>query len=103
MKHARLLPDVARLLWRLGRDRTLPRHVRWRVWLLAAYLVSPLDLIPDFIPVIGVLDEIIVIGWTLRSIVKRAGRETVAAHWPGTDEGLVALYSLARIKDPVPA
>jgi len=50
---ARLLPDLVRLLSRLARDPGLPRGVRIRLWLLLGYLASPIDLIPDFIPVLG--------------------------------------------------
>lgn len=52
----RLLPDVLRLLPRLAADRSLPRGVRVRLALLLAYLASPIDLVPDFIPVIGYAD-----------------------------------------------
>ncbi len=50
---ARLVPDVVRLLRRLAADRTIARSARIRLWLLLAYLISPIDLIPDFIPVLG--------------------------------------------------
>ena len=49
----RLLPDLLRLIPRLARDPSLPRGVRVRLWLLLAYLAMPIDLVPDFIPVLG--------------------------------------------------
>ena len=52
----RLVPDVLRLLRRLAGDKTLPRGVRVRLWLLLAYLAMPIDLVPDFIPVLGYAD-----------------------------------------------
>src|SRR5437899_12420642 len=53
---ARLLPDLLRLVARLARDRSLPRGVRVRLWLLLGYLALPIDLIPDVIPVIRYAD-----------------------------------------------
>jgi uncharacterized membrane protein YkvA (DUF1232 family) len=53
----RLLPDLLRLLRRLATDTSLPRGVRVRLWLLLAYLAMPLDLVPDFIPVLGYADD----------------------------------------------
>ena len=57
----RLLPDVLRLLRRLAGDRTLPRGVRVRVWLVIAYLAMPIDLVPDVLPVVGYADDVIVV------------------------------------------
>src|SRR5437870_5765275 len=57
----RLLPDTARLLRRLATDRTLPRGLRVRLWLLLIYLTMPVDIIPDFIPVIGYADDAIIV------------------------------------------
>ena len=88
---ARLLPDVLRLLGRLARDRSLPRGVRVRLWLLLAYLASPVDLVPDVVPVLGQADDVVVALWVLRSTVRRAGPAAVEEHWPGSPEGLAAL------------
>jgi uncharacterized membrane protein YkvA (DUF1232 family) len=93
----RLLPDVLRLVRRLAADRALPRAVRIRLWLLLAYLVSPLDLVPDFIQVIGYADDVVVVAWALRSVVRRAGREALARHWPGEPAGLAAVGRLAGL------
>ena len=93
----RLLPDVVRLLTRLARDRTLPRGVRVRLWLLLGYLAMPIDLVPDFIPVLGYADDAIIVVATLRSVVRRAGREPIQRHWPGTPEGLAAVERLAGL------
>jgi uncharacterized membrane protein YkvA (DUF1232 family) len=87
----RLLPDVLRLVGRLARDPALPRSVRVRLWLLLAYLASPIDLIPDFLPVIGYADDAVIVALVLRSVVRRAGTEAITRHWPGTDDGLAIL------------
>lgn len=93
----RLLPDVIRLLSRLATDRSLPRGVRIRLGLLFAYLAFPLDLIPDFIPVLGYADDAIIVAAVLRSVVRRVGPEPLREHWPGSPDGLAAVVRLARL------
>ena len=93
----RLLPDLLRLLRRLAADRTLPRGVRIRLALLMAYLAIPIDLIPDFIPVLGYADDAIIVTLVLRGTVRRAGLPAVRAHWPGTDDGFTALCRLTGL------
>ncbi|MEV4551502.1 YkvA family protein [Nonomuraea wenchangensis] len=96
----RLLPDVLRLVRRLAADRDLPRGVRVRLVLLLAYLAMPLDLVPDFIPVLGYADDAIIITAVLRSVVRRAGVHAVRRHWPGTDDGFAALTRLTGLDKP---
>ena len=95
----RLVPDVVRLVRRLAGDGTLPRGVRWRLWLLLAYLLLPLDLVPDFLPVVGYADDAIVIALVLRSVTRAAGPEALERHWPGTPEGLAAVQRLTGFRD----
>jgi uncharacterized membrane protein YkvA (DUF1232 family) len=93
----RLLPDVVRLLRRLAADSDLPRGVRVRLVAVALYVVFPLDLVPDFIPVAGYADDVIVVALVLRSVARRAGVDAIDRHWPGTPEGLRALKRLAGL------
>lgn len=93
----RLLPDLIRLLKRLATDRTLPRGVRVRLALLVAYLAFPLDLIPDFIPVLGYADDAIIVAAVLRSVVRQVGMGPLQQHWPGTPDGLAAVVRLAGL------
>ena len=93
----RLLPDVVRLVRRLAGDPTLPRGVRWRLWLLLGYLLLPIDLVPDFLPVVGYADDAVVIALVLRSVTRTAGVEALERHWPGTAEGLEAVRRLVRV------
>jgi uncharacterized membrane protein YkvA (DUF1232 family) len=93
----RLLPDLVRLLRRLAADPTLPGGVRLRLWLLLGYLALPIDLVPDFIPVIGYADDAVIVVLALRSVTRRAGPEALERHWPGTPEGLAAIRRLARL------
>lgn len=89
-----LVPDLLRLLKRLAGDKTLPRGVRVRLWLLIGYLAMPIDLVPDFIPVLGYADDVVVVAIVLRSVVRAAGPEAVERHWPGTPEGLRVIRTL---------
>lgn len=93
----RLPPDVLRLVARLARDTTLPRGLRVRLWLLVAYLALPVDVVPDFIPVIGYADDVVLVAWTLRSVVRCAGTEAVVRRWPGTPQGLRSVVRLAAL------
>lgn len=94
----RLLPDLLRLLRRLAADKNLPRGVRVRLALLMIYLALPVDLVPDFLPVIGYADDAIIVAFVLRGVVQRAGIEAVRAHWPGTDSGFAALARLTGLR-----
>lgn len=93
----RLLPDLLRLLRRLAADRRMPRGVRFRLGLLMVYLAIPIDLVPDFIPVLGYADDAIIVTLVLRSTVRRAGLDAVRGHWPGSDDGFAALCRLTSL------
>jgi uncharacterized membrane protein YkvA (DUF1232 family) len=93
----RLLPDTLRLLRRLATDPSLPRGVRVRLWLLLAYLALPFDIVPDFIPILGYADDAILVCVVLRSVVRRAGAAAVTRHWPGSPDGLSALWRAAGL------
>jgi uncharacterized membrane protein YkvA (DUF1232 family) len=70
-----------------------------RLWLLLAYLALPFDLVPDVIPVIGYADDALVVALVLRAVVRRAGVDALARHWPGSPDGLAAVCRLARLPD----
>ena len=93
----RLLPDTVRLLRRLATDKDLPRSTRLPVWLLIGYLAIPIDLVPDFIPVLGYADDVILVAVVLRRLARRAGHDKLAQHWPGDPDGLRALISMLRL------
>ncbi|MGI5241895.1 YkvA family protein [Dactylosporangium sp. CA-139066] len=94
----RLLPDLLRLLRRLASDPAMPRGVRVRLGLLLVYLAVPIDVIPDFVPVLGYADDAIIVVAVLRSTVRRSGLDAVRAHWPGTDDGFAALCRLTGLR-----
>jgi uncharacterized membrane protein YkvA (DUF1232 family) len=93
----RLLPDVLRLVRRLAVDPSLPRGLRIRLLLLLAYLISPVDLIPDVVPVLGYADDAVIVALVLRSVVRSAGPGPLARHWPGSPEGLPLVRRLAGL------
>ena len=95
----RLLPDVLRLIKRLATAPGVPRAARVRLWLLMAYLASPIDLVPDFLPVIGYADDAVITAIVLRSVVRRAGPGVVRREWPGTEAGLATLWRAARLPE----
>jgi len=92
------VPDCALLLARLGRSVDLQR--RDRVLLVAAlgYLAFPIDLVPDFLPVAGQLDDAVVVAVVLRRVLRVAGAERVRAAWPGPPEGLRVVLGLAGLR-----
>jgi uncharacterized membrane protein YkvA (DUF1232 family) len=93
----RLLPDLLRVLRRMAADRTVPTSVRIKLGLLLAYLLLPLDLVPDFLPVIGHADDVIIVAFVLRSALRSAGPEPLRRHWPGTPSGLAVIERLAGL------
>jgi len=93
----RLLPDTLRLVRDIARDHAIPRRTRWLLWVLLGYLALPIDLVPDFLPVIGYADDAIVVTLVLRHVVRRAGPDKLRQHWRGTDDGLLSLQRLLRL------
>ncbi|CAN7333855.1 DUF1232 domain-containing protein [Microbacterium maritypicum] len=96
---ARLAPDIVRLIKRLATDTRVPRGTR--AWLVALmiYLVLPIDLIPDFIPVIGYADDAIIVAVALRYAVRHAGLVAIERNWPGTPAGLRSVLVLVGLAD----
>jgi uncharacterized membrane protein YkvA (DUF1232 family) len=92
---AGFVPDCARLFTRLVKDDRIPRRRKWPIALMAAYLASPIDLVPDFIPVAGQLDDAIVAALVLRAVVRRAGPDLLAEHWPGPAQSLAVVARVA--------
>lgn len=93
----RLVPDVIRLLGRLVRDRAVPTRVRVLLVALLGYLLMPVDLVPDFIPVIGYADDAVVVALAIRLVVRSAGVEALERSWPGSEQGLGALLRLTGL------
>ena len=89
------MPDCAVLFKRLLRDPRVPRRAKAALAFAVPYLASPIDLIPDFIPVLGQLDDALVVIAVLGYVARRAGRDVVAELWPGSEAGLRVVLKLA--------
>jgi uncharacterized membrane protein YkvA (DUF1232 family) len=93
---ARFVPDCIVLFRRLLSDSRVPRGRKLLLLALVGYLAMPLDLIPDFIPVAGQLDDAILVALVLRTVLRGAGDDLVREHWPGPEASLDAVLRLAR-------
>ena len=93
----RALPDIARLIARLVGDPVLPRAAKIALAAAAIYLASPFDLIPDFIPLVGYLDDVLLAAVLVDGIVNYVDRGLVLKYWPGTPESLDRVARVARL------
>jgi uncharacterized membrane protein YkvA (DUF1232 family) len=91
---AGFVPDCAVLVKRLMGDARVPRRHKLALALLACYLLMPIDLVPDFIPVAGQLDDAILVAVVLRRVLRGNG-ELVRAHWPGPAPSLAVVLRMA--------
>ena len=85
------------MLARLVSDPALPRGVKIALAAAVVYLASPIDLIPDFIPVLGYVDDLLVAAIVLDGVLNFVDREVVLRYWPGTVRSLDALARSARM------
>lgn len=92
---ARLLPDLIRLFAGLLGDPRVPRRAKVVLALTSLWLASPIDLVPEFIPVAGPLDDAIVAALALRYVLRITDAARIRAHWPGSDAMLDRLLRLA--------
>jgi uncharacterized membrane protein YkvA (DUF1232 family) len=97
---ARLVPDILRLVRDLLLDRSSPRSVRVALGVLLVWLISPIDLVPEFIPVLGPLDDVIVAVVILRFVRRRLGEAEMRRHWRGSDEGWAVVERLVSGRRP---
>lgn len=86
-----LLPDCATCLRRLHRDDRVPRKAKVALWFALLWVLSPIDLVPEFLPVIGPLDDVVVVALALRYAMRVSPREAVEAAWPGNPDVLTRL------------
>ncbi len=89
------IPDCVVLFRRLLADERIPRRRKLVLLALVAYLAMPFDLVPDFIPVAGQLDDAIVVAAVLRSVLRAGGPDLLRQHWPGPPASLSALMRLS--------
>lgn len=93
----RALPDIVRLVGRLAGDPLLPAPAKIALAAAVIYLVSPIDLLPDFIPVLGYLDDLLLVAVILDGILNYVDRRLILKYWPGTATSLDRLARAARL------
>ena len=93
-----LVPDFVVLFRRLLSDRRVPRRRKLVLAALIPYLAMPLDLVPDFIPVAGYLDDAVIVAFVLRHVLRGSGPELIEEHWPGPPTSLALVLRLAGYK-----
>lgn len=94
-----LVRDVILLVKDLGLDPRVPLRAKIMAGLAVAYLVSPVDLVPDTIPVIGQLDDLGVVAYAVTTLLDAAGTDLVRAAWRGSPEGLALVLTLAGVQE----
>ena len=92
---ARFIPDCIVLFKRLLRDPRVPRRAKVAVAMLVPYLALPFDIIPDFIPIAGQLDDAILVAAAIGYVAHLAGRDVIEELWPGSERGLRVILALA--------
>jgi uncharacterized membrane protein YkvA (DUF1232 family) len=93
----RALPDIGRLIARLVADPVLPRTAKIALAAAVVYLLSPLDLVPDFIPFVGYLDDVLLAAVLVDGIFNYVDRGLVVKYWPGSSQSLERLARAARL------
>jgi uncharacterized membrane protein YkvA (DUF1232 family) len=92
---AGFIPDCLVLFRRLLGDDRVPRRSKLLLAALIGYLAMPFDLVPDFIPIAGQLDDAIIVAFALRTLIRAGGPDLLREHWPGPTTSLNALMRLA--------
>ncbi|MDP9299996.1 MAG: DUF1232 domain-containing protein [Actinomycetota bacterium] len=93
---ATLLPNLVMLFRGLLRDERVPRGSKALLWFAIAWVVSPIDLIPEFIPIAGPLDDAIVAALVLRHVLRTSGPDVVGDHWRGDPATLARILGVGR-------
>jgi uncharacterized membrane protein YkvA (DUF1232 family) len=92
-----LLPRLLKLLWRLARDPRVPARTKATLFILGGYLASPIDVIPDFIPGVGQLDDIAIVAFVLDQMLNRIPEDIVRDHWEGDEDILQVIKEILDI------
>ncbi len=90
-----LVPNLAKLLFRLLRDKRVPRRRRLSMAVVGAYVASPVDVIPDFVPVLGSIDDLLVLAFAVDYLLKASPEEVIEEHWDGSEDGLDLVRGIA--------
>lgn len=97
---AGFIPDCIVLGKRLLGDARVPRRRKILLGALIGYLVLPIDIVPDFVPVVGQLDDVIIAALVLRAVLRGTGAGLLHEHWPGPERSLAVILRLADVEPP---
>lgn len=97
---AAFIPDCVTTVRRLRKDPRVPRRAKVAIVVAGIWVASPIDLIPEFIPVLGPLDDIVVVALALRYAGKQMPREVILEAWPGDDPRLIQRLLGPAANDP---
>jgi uncharacterized membrane protein YkvA (DUF1232 family) len=92
-----MMPNIIKLVGRLLRDPRVPRRAKITLGLALAYVVSPIDLIPEVIPVIGWADDVVIVLFAIDSLIERSGHDIVQEHWDGPGDLLALVRDVVGI------
>lgn len=98
---ALMLPNLVKLIGRLIMDPRVPRRAKITLGLAGVYVMSPIDLIPEMIPVIGWADDVLIVMFAIDSLIDRAGPEIVEEHWDGPGDLLGMIREVVGISRSV--
>ncbi len=98
LKEAALaVPNLVKLVYRLMKDQRLPRRSKMVLGAILGYIVVPIDVVPDFIPVLGQADDFLLLAYGVRHIIDVAGAEIVLEHWDGSQDVLHLVETAAGL------
>jgi len=92
-----MMPNIVKLVARLLKDPRVPRRAKITLGFAAAYVASPIDLIPEVIPVIGWADDVLILMFAIDSLIDRAGDEIVEEHWDGPGDLLALVRDVVTL------
>lgn len=90
-----LVPNVVKLLFRLLKDPRIPLRRRLAMGAVGLYIASPIDLIPDVVPVLGGIDDVLVLAFAVDYLLESSPEEVIAEHWDGSEDGLELVRGIA--------
>ncbi len=104
LQYLLLLPDIVHLMIKLFMDKKVPRHTKGYILMAFAYLLSPIDIIPDFIPVAGFVDDLIIMVIALNKIINDSSPrhlEVIKSHWAGKEDIIVKVKEITAVMNRV--
>lgn len=96
-EYALLLPRLVKLVWNLARDPRVPARSKALLFMIGGYVASPMDIVPDFIPGLGQLDDVVLVAFVLDRIINRVPEEVLHEHWTGDRDVLEIVRQILDI------